>query len=94
MIVNLKNQVPLEDKMTLYISPMRHARRRRMIDEMLSVIKFPKCCQCGWCYLYCPTGSIAITEHERFTIDLTYCKGCGICASVCPVDAIMMVEEV
>ncbi|MEE4354653.1 MAG: 4Fe-4S binding protein [Desulfatiglans sp.] len=58
------------------------------------VIKFPKCCQCGWCYLYCPTGSIAITEHERFTIDLTYCKGCGICASVCPVDAIMMVEEV
>ncbi len=57
------------------------------------VVKFNKCSQCGWCYLYCPTGSVSV-ERDTFYINLIYCKGCGICASVCPADAIMMVEEV
>ena len=56
------------------------------------VIKSSKCCQCGWCYLYCPVGCV-VSEANRFTIDLNYCKGCGVCADVCPVDAIMMVRE-
>ena len=56
------------------------------------VTKVNKCCQCGWCYLWCPTGSIE-DNGSHFAADLTYCKGCGLCASVCPNDAIMLVRE-
>lgn len=51
-----------------------------------------KCCQCGWCYLFCPTGSIS-DKGTHFSADLDYCKGCGICARVCLVQAIVMVRE-
>lgn len=52
-----------------------------------------KCRQCGWCYLYCPTGCLDITEAGYFLPDLDYCKGCGICAHECPAGAIVMLPE-
>lgn len=55
-------------------------------------INASKCCQCGTCYLFCPTNSI-MERGTHFAADLTYCKGCGICSSVCPVYAIVMVRE-
>ncbi len=56
------------------------------------VIKADKCCQCGWCFIYCPTGCIE-DKGSYFTANLGYCKGCSICARVCPVYAIRMVRE-
>ena len=56
------------------------------------VTKSEKCCNCGWCALYCPTGCIT-EENSRFVGVLTYCKGCGICARECAVGAITMVAE-
>ncbi len=60
--------------------------------EQRPVIELSKCCQCGWCYLFCPTGCI-VEKRSYFEIDLNYCKGCSICASVCPVNAIKMLRE-
>lgn len=57
------------------------------------VIKEDKCCQCGWCYLLCPTGCIVYDRHS-FTINLDYCKGCGICVEECPMNAMTMAREV
>ena len=57
-------------------------------------IDISKCCQCGWCYLYCPVNCIGADEDEVFYVDLTYCKGCGICAKECPASAIQMIEEI
>lgn len=51
-----------------------------------------KCCQCGWCYLLCPTGSIT-DKGTHFGASLDFCKGCGICARVCLVHAITMKRE-
>ncbi len=56
------------------------------------VVDYDKCVNCGWCYLYCPTGCIR-EAGDHFEIDLKYCKGCGICAAVCPPKAINMVVE-
>ncbi|MBW2029204.1 MAG: 4Fe-4S binding protein [Deltaproteobacteria bacterium] len=56
------------------------------------VTRLDKCCQCGQCYIFCPTGSI-LEKEDRFAIDLKNCKGCGICARVCPNAAISMIEE-
>lgn len=56
------------------------------------VMNAAKCSQCGWCYIFCPTGSI-IQEATRFSVNMDYCKGCGICASVCPNYAIAFVRE-
>lgn len=60
---------------------------------MKPVVQKEKCAQCGWCYLYCPTGCITITEGGRFEAFMEFCKGCGICAKECPVNAIVMVED-
>jgi len=57
------------------------------------MVKVSKCCHCGTCYLFCPTGSIR-DAGKYFEADLSYCKGCGICARECPVSAITMVAEV
>ena len=51
------------------------------------VTKKGKCCQCGWCYIYCPTGSI-VNRGSYFEASLEYCKGCGICVRECPTKAI------
>lgn len=56
------------------------------------VTKAEKCCQCGWCYLFCPTGCIT-DKGTYFAANLDYCKGCGICARVCLVHAITLVRE-
>ena len=56
------------------------------------VTREEKCCECGWCYLFCPVGCIT-HRGTYFTAYLEYCKGCGICAQECPVNAIKMVRE-
>ena len=56
------------------------------------VINVSKCSQCGWCYLYCPTGCL-VEKENYFVPNLDYCKGCGICARECPVNAIKMVKK-
>ncbi len=56
------------------------------------VTKAEKCCQCGWCCLFCPVGCVT-DRGTHFAANLDYCKGCGICAQECPVDAIVMVRE-
>lgn len=57
------------------------------------LVKTNKCCSCGTCYLFCPTGCIK-DMGTYFAAALEYCKGCGICARLCPVDAITMVRDV
>ncbi len=56
------------------------------------VVKKKKCRQCGWCFIFCPTGCIEITDGV-FSANLNYCKGCGICSRICPANAIMMIRE-
>ena len=56
------------------------------------ITKIGKCRQCGWCYIFCPSGCI-VSKGTYFTADLDYCKGCGICARECAANAIMMVRE-
>jgi 2-oxoacid:acceptor oxidoreductase delta subunit (pyruvate/2-ketoisovalerate family) len=52
-------------------------------------VDIDKCCHCGTCYIFCPTGC-----HEDkgtyFEPNIEYCKGCGICARECPSTAIAM----
>ena len=56
------------------------------------VVRRHKCCYCGTCHIFCPTG--CINGHDTyFEADLAYCKGCGLCAKVCPVSAVKMVLE-
>lgn len=56
------------------------------------VVNRSKCCHCGTCYLFCPTGCID-DKGTYFEAGLSFCKGCGICAAECPVRAITMVRE-
>jgi len=56
------------------------------------VVKANKCCHCGTCYLFCPTGCIE-DKGTHFEANLDFCKGCGICARECPVTAIALVRE-
>ena len=36
-----------------------------------------KCCHCGTCYLFCPTGSVK-DMGTYFAAETKFCKGCGI----------------
>ena len=74
------------DPKTMHILPTGEWRFQR------PVTKVEKCSQCGWCYIFCPTGCIE-NRGTYFGANLDYCKGCSICAHVCPVDAIRMVQE-
>ena len=56
------------------------------------VVNRAKCCHCGTCQLFCPTGCIQ-DKRSYFEADLNFCKGCGICAAECPVKAIGMKRE-
>ncbi len=56
------------------------------------VTKVDKCRQCGWCYIFCPTGCIE-EKGTYFTANLDFCKGCGICARICPGKAIKIIRE-
>ncbi len=71
---------------TLVSVPLKGWRTER------PVINWEKCCQCGTCFLYCPTGCV-VEKAERFEINLDFCKGCGTCARECPIEAITMIEE-
>lgn len=51
------------------------------------------CNKCGFCYLYCPEGTISFDKQQGPEIDYEYCKGCGICAHECPKKAIEMKRE-
>ena len=55
-------------------------------------VKTDKCCHCGTCYLFCPTGCIN-DQGTYFAPNILYCKGCGICVKECPVHAITLVRE-
>jgi 2-oxoacid:acceptor oxidoreductase delta subunit (pyruvate/2-ketoisovalerate family) len=55
-------------------------------------VRTEKCCLCGWCLLYCPTGCIR-QEGGQMRRNMDFCKGCGLCAKECPVSAIFMVAE-
>lgn len=82
-----KYEIPFghsEKVLTLKVSGMRTLR---------PVVQRQKCSRCGWCYLFCPTGCVAIIDETHFEADLEFCKGCGICAKECPAVAIAMVEE-
>ena len=70
---------------TLVTVPLRGWRVER------PVMNHETCCQCGICYLYCPTGCIE-EKDDSFEINMDYCKGCGICAKACPNEAITMVK--
>jgi pyruvate ferredoxin oxidoreductase delta subunit len=86
MKLTLKNEGPIAEIKNMLDMPTGSWRHKR------PVIKANKCSQCGWCYLYCPTGSV-IEERDQFSIDLNFCKGCGVCANICPVSAIMLITE-
>lgn len=52
-----------------------------------------KCTKCGFCFLYCPEGTIQENSDGYYNINYTYCKGCGVCAHECPSKAIDMIME-
>nr|MDO8083700.1 4Fe-4S binding protein [Candidatus Sigynarchaeum springense]MDO8118473.1 4Fe-4S binding protein [Candidatus Sigynarchaeota archaeon] len=51
------------------------------------------CNKCGFCYTYCPEGTISFDKESGPAIDYDYCKGCGICAHECPKGAINFNRE-
>jgi len=57
------------------------------------IIDQDNCNHCGFCWMYCPEGSISKRDDGSFEIDFTYCKGCGICANECPTKNIEMKRE-
>ena len=57
------------------------------------VIDADLCNKCGFCYMYCPEGTISFDKQQGPEIDYEYCKGCGICVEECPRGA-MTLEEV
>lgn len=57
------------------------------------IIDIKNCNKCGFCYIYCPEGTILFEKENGPIIDLIYCKGCGICANECPKNAIKMKRE-
>jgi 2-oxoacid:acceptor oxidoreductase delta subunit (pyruvate/2-ketoisovalerate family) len=69
-----------------------YARPTGTWRDRTPVINSIKCCQCGWCSIYCPAGCV-VEKEECFEPDLKYCKGCGVCARECPVSAIQMVVK-
>ncbi|MBD3185342.1 4Fe-4S dicluster domain-containing protein [Candidatus Bathyarchaeota archaeon] len=57
------------------------------------VINLSACNKCGFCYIYCPEGTIKFDKETGPMVDYIYCKGCGVCARECPKDAITMRRE-
>lgn len=81
-----KYEGPWAEESNLLVLPVGEWRVQK------PVVKRNKCCHCGTCYFFCPTGSIEDKE-TYFEANLDYCKGCGICATECPVTAIALVRE-
>lgn len=57
------------------------------------IIDLDKCTHCMLCWVFCPDGSIIVSNSKVIGIALRFCKGCGICAVECPLHIITMVEE-
>lgn len=57
------------------------------------VTDYEKCTKCGFCFLYCPEGTIHEGKDGYYHVEYDYCKGCGVCANECPVKCISMVLE-
>ena len=87
-----KFRSPWEDR--CFFMPPKIDRKTGSWRTQRPVVKADKCCQCGWCYLYCPGGCV-VDKGTYYEPDYEYCKGCGICAKECPISAIeMIIEEV
>jgi 2-oxoacid:acceptor oxidoreductase delta subunit (pyruvate/2-ketoisovalerate family) len=57
------------------------------------IIDQGKCNKCGFCWMYCPEGTIIRKDDGSFEIDYVYCKGCGICVKECPTNSIKFIRE-
>jgi 2-oxoacid:acceptor oxidoreductase delta subunit (pyruvate/2-ketoisovalerate family) len=57
------------------------------------IVDMDKCTNCLICWVFCPDGSILVSQAKFKGIDLDHCKGCGICAVECPAKCITMVAE-
>jgi len=82
---------------TKYIGPWAAGPQLLTLDvgdwkAQYPVVNKSKCCHCGNCYLFCPTGCIE-DKGTYFEADLGFCKGCGVCAAECPATAIAMMRE-
>ena len=86
MEFKLKYEGPWTDTETVIVFPVGTWRFQR------PVTKVEKCCQCGWCYIFCPNGAV-VDKGTHFAANLDCCKGCGVCTTVCPVNAIVMIRE-
>ena len=69
----IKYEGPWSEGSDLLVLPVGEWKVQRPL------VKEPKCCHCGTCYLFCPTGCIE-DKGTYFEANLDYCKGCGLCA--------------
>jgi 2-oxoacid:acceptor oxidoreductase delta subunit (pyruvate/2-ketoisovalerate family) len=59
----------------------------------LPVIDLERCNHCMICWIYCPEGTILVTDGKVTGVNQVHCKGCGICATECPTKVIDMIRE-
>jgi Pyruvate/2-oxoacid:ferredoxin oxidoreductase delta subunit len=48
------------------------------------------CTGCGICVERCPSGALAMDDHDVPVVEMDRCFGCAVCASGCPESAIVM----
>jgi len=82
-----------QDLPPIPISLPTHAMQTGEWRTYRPVVIKSKCTKCGFCWMYCPEGTILEDEGGYYKFDYDYCKGCGICAYECPSKAIEMKLE-